>query len=546
MKWLVLLGTPVTRIAFQLVTFLFLALACFGQQDGKLPARTSVSTSRQVTIIEFADFQCPFCASQAADLRKLQAEYSESLTVTFKNFPLPFHKQSKPAHLAALAAGEQGKFWEMHDLIYGHPEHLFPEDFDRYAVELGLDKEQFRHSLSDPGPSDVIEKDIAEGKALGVNATPTFVVNGHKMVGRQSYARLKQIIAAELKGEPWGRAVPLSVDISNAPSQGRESAPVTIVEFSDFQCPFCARALASVQRLIKANREDVRFVFKNFPLDFHPDSRRAHTAALAAGEQGRFWEMHDLLFAHQTTLRRTDLLDLASQLGLDMAKFQKDLDNPQLRAKIEDDKREGERLGVSATPTFVVNGEAIAGFSAEKLQARIDEEMSLARAHQAPVPTNLPDLDLSLGPKDAPMKVQWYVDLTSPLTAKSAVALQQFLATHVGAVRVEFKNFPLQNHDSAMLVHEFALAAAAQGKFWSVESLLLADPKPKDREELKILASQAGIDQNRLWAEVDAHKYSSFISNDLVQAKRIGVSGTPTFVVGDKKLDGVDGLAAIP
>jgi protein-disulfide isomerase len=97
-----------------------------------------------------------------------------------------------------------------------------------------------------------------------------------------------------------------------------------------------------------------------------------------------------------------------------------------------------------------------------------------------------------------------------------------------------------------MLVHEFALAAAAQGKFWSVESLLLADPKPMDREELKIVASQAGIDQNRLWAEVDAHRYASLISNDLMQARRIGVSGTPTFVVGDKKLDGVDGLAAVP
>jgi len=90
---------------------------------------------------------------------------------------------------------------------------------------------------------------------------------------------------------------------------------------------------------------------------------------------------------------------------------------------------------------------------------------------------------------------------------------------------VQFKNFPLQNHDSAMLVHEFALAAASQGKFWSIEALLLADPKPKNREELKILASQAGIDQNRLWAEVDAHKYTFLISNDLVEAKRIGISG---------------------
>jgi len=540
----------VTRTRIRFFAFLLLAGACFGQNFGQNNEQTRAQparyATRRVSIVEYVDFQCPFCARQAPDLRRLEIEYPETLTVTLKNFPLPFHKQSKTAHLAGLAAGEQGKFREMHDLIFGHPGHLSPADLDGYAVELGLDMDKFRRSLADPAQSDVIDKDIADGKALGVNATPTFVVNGHKLVGRQSYARLKQIIAAELKGEPWGRPEPLSADISNAPSQGPESAPVTLVEFSDFRCPFCARALPSVQQLIKANHQNVRLVFKNFPLDSHPDSRLAHMAALAAGEQGKFWDMHDLIFAHQKTLKPTDLPGLASQLSLDMSQFRKDLDNPRLQAKIEDDKREGERLGVSATPTFVVNGETITGFSAEKLQARIDAEILLARTLPAPLPTNLPDLDLSLGPEDAPIKVQWYVDLTSSLTAKSAVALQHFLAAHVGVVRVEFKNFPLQNHDSAMLVHEFALAAAAQGKFWSVESLLLADPKPMDREELKIVASQAGIDQNRLWAEVDAHRYASLISNDLMQARRIGVSGTPTFVVGDKKLDGVDGLAAVP
>jgi protein-disulfide isomerase len=509
------------------------------------PAHSASSSAHRVSIVEFADFQCSFCARQAPDLRRLQAEYQDTLTVTFKNFPLAFHTQSRAAHLAALAAGEQGKFWEMHDLIFGHPGHLSRADFDQYAAELGLDMDKFHDFQANPARSAEIDKDIADGNSLGITASPTFIVNGHKLVGRQSYDRLRQIIAAELREESWGPAEFLNVDVSNAPYQGPESAPVTIVEFSDFQCPFCARALPSVQRLIKANHENVRFVFKNFPLDSHPDANLTHMAALAAGEQGKFWEMHDLIFARQKNLRRADLLSLASQLGLDMSKFEKDLDNPRLRTRIEDDKREGERLGVSATPTFVVNGEVISGFSDEKIQTRIKEELSQAQKHQLSVPMSLPELDLSLGPKDAPIRVQWFVDLTSPLAAKSAVALQLFLAAHVGAVQVEFKNFPLQNHDSAMLVHEFALAAAAQGKFWPIESLLLADPKPKDRDELKALASQAGIDQHRLWAEVDAHKYASFISNDLMQARRMGVSGTPTFVVGGEKLDGVDGLASI-
>ncbi len=533
-----------TRIILRLGAFILLVGSSFGQ-DAKPPSETAGTTSRTVTIIEYADFQCPFCAQQAPDVRKLQAEYPGTLTVTFKNFPLPFHKQSRAAHLAALAAGEQGKFWDMHDLIYQSPEHLAISDLDRYAAKLGLDLEKFHRSVEDPGQSKLIDKDIAGGHALGINATPTFVVDGHTLVGRQSYARLKQIIAAELKGESWMNPDPVSIDASNAPSQGLETAAVTIVEFSDFECPYCARAVPEVRRIIRANHDNVRFVFKNFPLDIHPDSQLAHMAALAAGEQGKFWPMHDLIFAHQKTIKREDLMGFAAQLSLDMKKFQADLESPLLQARIQSDKQEGERIGVNATPTFYVNGEEFSGFSAERMQTQIDQEVFLPRPDQAQVTAALPDLDLTLGPKDAPIRVLWYADLTSPLTAKSAIALQQFMAAHVGAVRVEFKNFPLQSHPSALLVHEFALAAAAQGKFWTVESLLLSDPKPKDREELKALAFQAGIDQRRLWSEVNANKYASFISNNLKEARKAGVTGSPTFVVGDRKLDGVNALSAL-
>lgn len=513
--------------------------ACLGQSSDK-----TLKTQPQVQILEFADFQCPFCAREAADLEKLRAEYSGSVVLTFKHFPLPIHKQSKPAHLAALAAGQQGKFWAMHDLIFAHPDHLSSEDFEGYANALGLDKDKFRRSLDDPAQSSVIEKDTAEGKALGVNATPTFVIDGHMLVGRQSYARLKQLVEAELKGEEWPGPGRLTVNVAGAPFEGPESAPVTIVEFSDFQCPFCERARAPLQQLLKANQDKVRLVFKNFPLDIHQDSRLAHLAALAAGEQGKFWEMHDLIFTHQRTIKWDDLLGFAAQLQLDLSKFQHDMESPDLKAKIDADKNEGERLGVTATPTFVVNGEMNTGFSAQWLQAKIDHRAP-AELQAVDLPTDLPELNLSFGPDDAPIKLRWYVDLTSPLTAQSAVELQHFLADHAGKVRVEFKNFPLPNHSTAMLVHEFVLAAAAQGKFWPVESLLLADPRAKDREELTSLASQAQLDQDKLWADIDAHKYAPMISRDLAEAKRLGVSGTPTFLVGDKKLNGVNALAAL-
>jgi protein-disulfide isomerase len=194
----------VTRVTIGFLTFLLLAANCFGQNNVETLTQAAYSRLSGSASLEFADFQCPFCAQQARDLRRLQAEYLDTLTVTFKNFPLAFHKQSKAAHLAALAAREQGKFWEMHDLIFGHPEHLSSTDFDRYALELGLDMNKFHNFQTDLAQSAVIDKDITDGKALGVNATPTFIASGQKLIGRQSYERLKQIIAAELKGEPWG------------------------------------------------------------------------------------------------------------------------------------------------------------------------------------------------------------------------------------------------------------------------------------------------------------------------------------------------------
>jgi protein-disulfide isomerase len=300
-----------------------------------------------------------------------------------------------------------------------------------------------------------------------------------------------------------------------------------------------------LRQLVETSQGKIRLVFKNFPLDFHTDSQLAHTAALAAGEQGRFWAMHDLIFTHQNTIQRRDLLNFAAQLKLDMTKFEKDLDNPGLKSKIENDRKEGERIGVNATPSFVVDGEVFSGFSTDQIHAAIVRKIAKGTTQAAKLPDGFPDLDLSFGAMDAAIKIQWYADLTSPLTARSAVTLQHFLAAHSGNVQVQFKNFPLPNHDDAMLVHEFALAAAAQGKFWLVEGLLLADPKQKDRRELENIATQAQIDQSKLWADVSSHKYQPLISRDLADATRVGVLGTPTFVVADKKLDGVDGLAQL-
>jgi protein-disulfide isomerase len=554
-----------SRSNLRLVGGFLAAVVCCGtslaqEKEARQQPAANHSARASVTIVEFADFECTFCARQAPILRKLQAEYPGKVEIVFKHFPLPFHSHARAAHLAALAAGDQGRFWEMHDLIYQHQGHFAPSDFEGCAAQLGLDLDRFRKSLQAESAARVISDDVDEGNRLGVTGTPTLLIDGRQLEGVRTYPSLKRIVDAEFAGASWdgvGRqdASPIAVDVNtaDAPVRGPKSAAVTIVEFSDFQCPYCAQAAPFLKRLVKINGGQVRWVFRSFPLAIHGDAPLAHMAALAAGEQGKFWEMHDLVFAHPKTIKHDDLMNFAAQLQLDVSRFQRDLTSSTLQGRLERDKAEGTSLGIEGTPTFVINGEMVAGYSEARLSSLITRHLKASTTGPAagargviPVSAgNLPDLDLALGPADAPIQLEWYADLDSPLTPRASVALQRFLSAHPGTVRVQFRNFIVSNHSSSMLVHEFAMAAAAQGKFWTIEALLLADRRPKDRKLLWNLAEEAGLDAERLWADVDAKKYDAVILADLRRAEDAGIKGTPCFVVNGNKLEGVESLQVL-
>jgi protein-disulfide isomerase len=138
---------------------------------------------------------------------------------------------------------------------------------------------------------------------------------------------------------------------------------VTIQVFSDFQCPYCGRFAPAVRELESKGIEGVRtkVEFRNFPLGFHPFAQLAAQAAMAAGAQGKFWEMHDLLFAKQSALGRENLLQYARDLKLDLARFEKDLDSDRIKKLVADDKAMGDAKKVQGTPTFFINGKEFSG-----------------------------------------------------------------------------------------------------------------------------------------------------------------------------------------
>jgi protein-disulfide isomerase len=138
---------------------------------------------------------------------------------------------------------------------------------------------------------------------------------------------------------------------------GPEDAPVTLVEFGDFECPHCGRAYPIVRQIQKVMGPSLRFVFRHFPLrQVHPHAERAAEAAEAAGAQGEFWGMHDLLFANQAALEDADLLAYASALGLDVDQFTSELESGRHAERVGRDFRSGVRSGVNGTPTFFING----------------------------------------------------------------------------------------------------------------------------------------------------------------------------------------------
>ena len=170
----------------------------------------------------------------------------------------------------------------------------------------------------------------------------------------------------------------VEVSIAGAPLRGAADATVTLVEFSDFECPFCKKASTTVAKLLEKYPGKIRLAYRDFPLEsIHPQARRAAEAARCAQAGGKFWEYHDLLFARSPKLAPDDLKRYAREVGLDSAKFDACLTSSSESAGVQKDIDEGQRLGITGTPVFFVNGRAVRGAQPIEAFTRIiDDELA--------------------------------------------------------------------------------------------------------------------------------------------------------------------------
>jgi protein-disulfide isomerase len=361
-----------------------------------------------VTIVAFTDYQCPYCSHAEGTLTQLRQSYGSDVRIVVAEAPLPMHEHARPAALAALAASEQGAFDLMRARLFAGP--LDDAAIERAASDLGLDLRSFDADRTGSAVAD-LARSQALADHLGVHGTPSFFINGRRLVGAQPIEQFRAIIDerlaaaralvgsgvraqdvyaqtvangaerveepagdhgpgcggdGECKGGEGGDAPAIGDTVEKVPTDGAASrgpsrAPITIVEFADYECPFCARAEAIVHAVEQAHPGEVRFFFKNLPLPFHTHARLMARAAVAADAQGHFWEMHDRLFTLASPVDRPALDRAAQDLGLDVTRFDRDLDDASLDARIDADDADGKTLGVKGTPTFFVNGRRIVG-----------------------------------------------------------------------------------------------------------------------------------------------------------------------------------------
>ena len=355
----------------------------------------------------------------------------------------------------------------------------------------------------------------------------------------------------------------------DSPAQGPADAPVTIDAWSDFACDHCNRVQATLDELVRLYPAQLRFVHRTLPLD--DDNVLAAEAGLAAAAQGRFAPMKDRLYGIAGRVDRVGVELIARDLGLDMIRFRADLDTHAFRAAIAADIADAERLGLTGTPMFFVNGRPVHGDQPLEVFAKmVDDE--LIRAAQTPGPDRYlalvadgraradaaygatnehRDLDPrkpyrmglglpghQLGPDDAPVTLVEWSDFQCPYCAKTEPMLAHARAKYGDRIRIVYRHMPLAGHRFAMLAAEAGVAAAEQGKFWAFHDQVWAHFGHLTRADLETYATAAGLDLPAFRVALDTRRYHDTVVAEAAAASALGVDATPTLFVNGMPLIG--------
>ncbi len=561
-----------------------------------------------VTIVEYSDFQCPYCSRVEPTLDQVRTTYGpDKVRVVWKNNPLPFHQNAKPAAEAAVGvfalAGSDG-FWKFHDTAFKNQGALGDDSYAKWAKDAGVtDAAAYKAGLASHKWADKVDKDLNDGKSAGVQGTPSFFINGVFINGAQPFDNFKKTIDQELqkaqakiasgtaktrvyvemskenkKAQPPAKEEEeekedttsvFKVPVGNSPVLGDPRAPVTIVVFSDFQCPFCGRVEPTLKSLRDKYGDKLRLVWKNEPLPFHPAAEPAAEAALEVrtekGDKG-FWDVHDKFFASQKDLTNGSapnidaIVKMASDSGASADKLKKAISDHTHKKEIDADQDLAEDFQANGTPHFFVNGRRLVGAQPqEKFEKIIDEEIkkaqdlvakgtkpselyeTLTKEGKGPpepekkdVPKSLPSSDPSRGNMSAKVTIHEWSDFQCPFCGRVEPTVQQVMKDYGERIKFVWHDLPLPMHPDAPLAAQAGREAFAQkgpSAFWAMHDKMFANQQKIKRDDLDGYAKDLNLNMDKWKADLDGSTHTAEIEADKKAGNDDGIGGTPAFII---------------
>jgi protein-disulfide isomerase len=573
------------------------------------------SANAPVTVLEFSDLQCPYCARVHPTVKQLEAKYGpEKLRIVFKHNPLPFHRNALPAAKVADAVLRQGgsqAFFGFLDLAFAEQAKLGDPALADWVARVGLDPALVLKRAELTDTSDKIERDIALAGKIGANGTPAFRINGVTVSGAvpledfTSVIDAEQTAAAELmqrgtapsavyglrvaanftlpkpekEDEPEEDLSIWKMPIKGAPAQGAKDALVTIVEFFDYQCPFCRRVEGTMKSLLARYPKDLRVVLRQNPLPFHARALPAANLALEAraekGDAG-FLAANDALFEDQNqSLDDAALLRIGRDLKLDEKRVQAAISHNTHAKEIATDSDLASDFKASGTPYFFINGQRLSGAQpiesfitlidaqlkvAEALVAAgapratvYDEIMKRAKDPDAPEQRALPAATAdnpARGPVNAPIVIHEFADFQCPFCARVETTLADLDKAFPGKLRWVWHDYPLPFHPHALpaaLLAREARAEKGDSGFWQMHDRLFESQGVDGAfspESLAKYAAQLKLDPARVSAAQSDGRFDAVLARDKAIAQSANINGTPAFVINGFYVSGAQPLSA--
>ena len=501
------------------------------EESSPIPITTSDpvwgSRNALVTVVEFSDFQCPFCSRGATTIDRLKETYGpDQLRIVWKNEPLSFHENARPAaefSQGVFALGGNDAFWSWHDAAFRGQSKMSLGGFTSWATQAGVNAKSVLDGFEKHTWADKIDKDHELAKQLGVNGTPAFFINGVSITGAQPFAKFQSVIDQEIKiakalleqGEPRDRLyvtvsainhknpppaedddepkedpkAVFKVPVGQSPARGPATAQVTIIEFGDYECPYTRKVEGALTQLRAKYGDKIRIVWKDEPLPFHPKAEPAAQLAREVRAQkgmAAFWAVHDVLLALKVRLDDEELERSATSVKITAESAKRAMAAHTYRRAIAEDTDLADDFAASGTPHFFINGRRLVGaHPADKFEAIIDEEIAttdallksgVAKAKiyetrikdgKGPAEPEKKTVALNAsapwkGSPTAKVVIQVFSDFQCPFCSRANPTMAEVLKEYGTRVKIVWRQLPLPMHHDAPMAAQASMEAYAQ------------------------------------------------------------------------------------